>query len=95
MHRPKSDRIRILEKRLKWLESCYHRNIGSNKTSINGIIKETKEELSQLQAEEEKRERSRGIPLLSSKITGYRFYCHDCWDKTYQLAQQEERKRKA
>jgi hypothetical protein len=87
MHRPKSDRIAILEKRIWWLEQYPHGN-------ANDSIKQLKEELQTLQAEEEKRDRLRGVPLLSSKITGYRFFCSPCWDQAYLIDQNQRKKQR-
>ena len=86
MPRPINDRIAVLERRIRYLEK-YPRSSNS----AAEIIK-AKEELQGLLKEQAKRDRLRSIPLLSSKITGYRFYCHDCWDKTYQIAQEERKK---
>jgi hypothetical protein len=84
-----NDRIAILQKRLRYLQACNLKN--NNKTSADGI-KETKEELAALQAEETSRDRLRAIPLLSSKITGYRFFCSSCWEHDY-LVDHNKRKK--
>ena len=42
----------------------------------------------------EKRDRLRSLPLYSSKITGYEFFCSPCWDKAYLLDQERRNWRK-
>lgn len=59
----------------------------------NQIYKQLKQELAQVQKEEQELDRTRHLPLYSSKAAGYRFYCSSCWDKAY-LFEQELRKKK-
>jgi hypothetical protein len=62
---------------------------------ITSSIKQLKEELAQLEAEESDRDKIRALPLYSSKITGFKFVCSSCYDLLYQIAQQEQRRKKA
>jgi hypothetical protein len=45
-----------------------------------------KEELKQLEEEDKQREILRRLPLYSSKISGYRFLCSNCYDEAYYLS---------
>jgi hypothetical protein len=86
---PKRARIATLERRIAWLEQSPH---GNN----NDSMKQLKEELAELLEEDAKRDRIRSIPLLTSRITGYRFFCSSCWDNAYLIdknQRREERKR--
>jgi hypothetical protein len=91
MARPQNDRIATLEKRIRYLEK-YPRG-GNNTAAVE--IKHAKEELADLLKEEEKRDKLRSIPLLSSKITGYRLFCHSCWDQAYLLDRERRKKERS
>lgn len=41
---------------------------------------------------ESERDKRRHLPLLSSRCTGYRFFCSTCWDKAE--FEQDQRKKK-
>ena len=49
-------------------------------------IKEVKQELDELLKEDSEYEKLRSIPLYSSKITKYRFFCSSCFDKVSRRA---------
>jgi DNA-directed RNA polymerase subunit RPC12/RpoP len=92
-----SERIGVLQKRIKWLEyqlshNSYYYNNG--KASAAREIKQAKEELQRLQAEDAKYDKFRSLPLYSSKCTGHRFFCSSCWEQAYQIAQEERKKEK-
>jgi hypothetical protein len=74
--KPKSNRIAVLEKRKNWLEN-YSR--GNN----NIIIKQLKQELTDLLAEDAKADKLRSLPLYSCRMTGWKFVCSKCYDKVY------------
>jgi hypothetical protein len=82
--RSHSDRITILEKRKRQAER-YH-----NSTDYN-FCKSEREELAGLLKQEAKNDILKGIPLYSSKSTGFRLFCSPSWDKAYFL-HQERRK---
>jgi hypothetical protein len=90
MHRPTNDRIVQIKKRIKSIEE-YNLKYNNKATSDSGI-NELKQELAELLKEEEKRDRLRSLPLYSSKITNYRFFCSPCWDKAYLLDQERRKK---
>ena len=85
LQKPKSanDRISTLQKRIKWLEFRLSHNISSSNSSsyynnnakpssaiaVTREIKEAKEELARLEAEDAKWDRFRHLPLYSSKCT--------------------------
>ena len=72
----KSNRIAVLERRVRWLENYPH--------SINTIIiKQLKQELSDILEEEGKADRLRSLPLYSCRITGWKFVCSKSYDKAY------------
>ena len=89
MHRPTNDRIVQIKKRIKSIEEY---NVKYNKASSDSGINELKQQLEDLLKEEAKRDRFRCLPLYSSKITGYRFFCSLCWDKAYLLDQERRKK---
>jgi NMD protein affecting ribosome stability and mRNA decay len=80
--------IDALEKRIRWLE-----HYPANNNSTAAEINQAKEELAVLQAESDKQDKLRNIPLLSGRITGFKFVCSSCYDYFYQLAQEERKKR--
>jgi hypothetical protein len=75
--------------------TCHRNRIQT----LKGMIKEIerhgtdptkeKQELAELLEENRKREITKRIPLYSSKLTGYRFYCSKC----YELEEQKQRER--
>ena len=76
-----SNRITLLEKRIKQDEirnSHYH--ISNN--NYNDIM-ESKQELADLLKEEDKNDLVTRLPLYSSRMTGYKWICSECWDKAY------------
>jgi hypothetical protein len=80
--------------------SNYNNNISSNNNysfisshRAADSLKQAKEELQRLQAEDQKWDRLRHLPLYSSKITGYKFVCSKCYDDLYLIAQEEQRKK--
>jgi hypothetical protein len=79
--KPKSNRITILEKRIKWLEEGYpRRRRGSNNKSsdddnnVSSIIIQLKQELADLLEEDAKTDKLRCLPLYSCRITGWKSY---------------------
>ena len=93
-----SERIAVLQKRIKWLEyqlshNSYYYNNGKASAAAREI-KQAKEELQRLQAEDAKYAKFRSLPLYSSKCTGHRFFCSSCWEQAYQIAQEERKKEK-
>ncbi len=91
MHRPTNDRIEQIKKRIRSIEEY---NLKNNKAASDNEINNLKQELERLLEEDAKRDRFMGLPLYSSKSTGYKFFCSSCWNKAYQTTQ-EERKKKA
>jgi hypothetical protein len=67
-------RIGTLQKRIKWIEE--HTGKGED-------IKEIKQELDSLLAEDAKYDKLRSLPLHSSKITRYEFVCGECFERVY------------
>jgi uncharacterized protein CbrC (UPF0167 family) len=101
LHRPQSNDITALEKKIRAIEQ-YHNislnnNLSSNKADyVTNDIKKLKEELAQLYEEDAEYDKFRHLPLYSSACTGYKFYCSPCWDEAYKAEQQrlrEERKK--
>jgi hypothetical protein len=76
-----SNRIAILEKRIKWLEN-YSR--GNNRSDD---VKQLKQELADLLEEDAKADKLRSLPLYSCRITGWKFVCLKCYEKVYVLVQ--------
>ena len=87
-----SDRIGVLQKRIKWHEECQRRNININNKAA--AIKQDREELQRLEAEDAKYDKFRSLPLYSSKCTGYKFFCSTCWEQAYQIAEDQRKKEK-
>jgi hypothetical protein len=43
----------------------------------------SKQELAYILKEEEKNDLVTRLPLYSSRMTGYKWICSECWDKSY------------
>ena len=70
-----SNRITVLEKRIKQDEirnSHYYNDIMGSKQELADLLKE-----------EDKNEFVTRLPLYSSRMTGYKWICSECWDKAY------------
>ena len=76
--RANEKRIVTLQIRIKWLEEHYSPNMRDNK---NEEIKTLKQELEHLQTDDTKVDKLKGLPLYSTKITGYKFVCGSCFEK--------------
>jgi hypothetical protein len=86
--KPKSNRITILEKRINWLEN-YTRCSNNNRRrrSISDyVVKQLKQELTELLEEDAKTDKLRSLPLYSCRITGWKFVCSKCYDRLYMHA---------
>jgi hypothetical protein len=76
-----SDRIAMLQRRIKWIEEHYHyhhRHRGKDED-----IKALKQELADLWERDAKADKLRSLPLYSCRITGFKFVCSKCHDKVY------------
>lgn len=79
LHTPKTtnDRMSVLQKRIKWYEDILsHNDYDSNAKHSSAAVatkelKGAKDELALLEAEDQKWERFRRLPLYSTKCTGY------------------------
>jgi hypothetical protein len=80
----KSSSIRIdtLETRINWIENRYSRGLIA-KAGAEANIKELKTELAEVLQEEAKADALRRLPLYSNKISKYRFFCSNCFEKVY------------
>jgi DNA repair exonuclease SbcCD ATPase subunit len=74
----KNDRIAILQKTIKWIESYNHGNRSNE-------VKELKAELAELLEEDAKADKLRSLPLYSCRITEFKFVCSKCYDKVYYI----------
>ena len=83
----KSNRITILERRIRWLENYRHRRGGDNNSNNknDNDLKALKQELADLLEEEAKADKLRSLPLYSCRITGWKFVCSKCYGKVYWL----------
>jgi hypothetical protein len=84
----KSNRIAILEKRIKWLENytrCGNNNRRRRRSVSDYVVKQLKQELTKLLEEDAKDDKLRSLPLYSCRITGWKFLClcSKCYDKVY------------
>lgn len=86
MIRCHTSRISQLKSMIKQIEKY---NIPS-RGYPNHIARKEREELKELLEEEKKREITKRIPLYSSKLTGYRWYCSKCYEQEEQK-QREKR----
>jgi hypothetical protein len=84
--RPYSNRIAILQKRIKWLEGYSRGNTNRSSSSYNNNVKQLKQELAELLEEDAKVDKLRSLPLYSCRITGFKFVCSNCYDKIYMLS---------
>jgi hypothetical protein len=83
--KPNSVRIRFLKQHLRSLERYSqgsHRNINS-KARADANIKEVQQELAGLLEEEAKADALRRLPLHSSKISGFKWICGECFERAY------------
>ncbi|MGB7638145.1 MAG: hypothetical protein WBL88_11305 [Nitrososphaeraceae archaeon] len=78
--KPKSNRIAVLERQIKWLENY---SSGNNGKSSSDVVKQLKQELAALLEEDAKADKLRNLPLYSCRITGWKFVCSKCYDKVY------------
>ena len=79
--KPRSNRIDVLQKQIKWIENHSH---GNAIAEVN--IKQIKQELAELLEEEAKADTLRRLPLYSCRITGFKFVCSKYYDKVYTYA---------
>ena len=75
-----SNQTTVLEKQIKQdeIRNSHHR---INNNDYNDI-RESKQELADL-LKEDKNEFVTRLPLYSSRMTGYKWICSECWDKAY------------
>ncbi|MFL6356278.1 MAG: hypothetical protein ACJ71C_06955 [Nitrososphaeraceae archaeon] len=83
LSKPNSNRIAVLEKRIKWLENYSRGNI--NRHYYINDVKQLKAELAELLEEDAKADKLRCLPLYSCRITGWKFVCSKCYDKIYHM----------
>ena len=76
-----SNRITVLEKQIKHNETR-NNHYRNNNNDYNDIM-ESKQELADLLKEEEKKDLVTRLPLYSSRMTGYKWICSECWDRAY------------
>ena len=76
-----SNRITVLEKRIKQ-DEIRNSHYRINNNDYNDIMG-SKQELADLLKEEDKNEFVTRLPLYSSRMTGYKWICSECWDKAY------------
>ncbi|MFL6330360.1 MAG: hypothetical protein ACJ705_05035 [Nitrososphaeraceae archaeon] len=84
LSKPNSNRIAVLEKRIKWLENYSRGNI--NRHYYINDVKQLKAELAELLEEDAKADKLRCLPLYSCRITGWKFVCSKCYDEVYTYA---------
>src|SRR5918911_4201133 len=85
-----SNRITVLEKQIRQDEirnSHYH----INNNDYNDIMG-SKQELADLLKEEDKNDLVTRLPLYSSRMTGYKWICSECWDKAYRSLHHQSNK---
>jgi hypothetical protein len=73
LSKPNSNRIAVLEKRIKWLENYSHSNNNGSYHHKNNDVKQLKQELAHLLAEDAKADKLRSLPLYSCRITSFKF----------------------
>jgi hypothetical protein len=86
--RPKNHKIELLQTRIKWIEE--HRDSHCHHTPDEDIQR-LKQELAELQAADSEYDKLRSIPLYSSKITGFKFVCDDCFNNIYRNKKKKRR----
>jgi hypothetical protein len=74
LSKPNSNRIAVLETRIKWLEN-YSRGNNHGSYHKNNDLKQLRQELAELLEEDAKADKLRSLPLYSCKITGWKFVC--------------------
>ncbi|MFL6470183.1 MAG: hypothetical protein ACJ71H_04955 [Nitrososphaeraceae archaeon] len=91
LSKPNSNRIAVLEKRIKWLENYSRGNI--NRHYYINDVKQLKAELADLLEQDAKADKLRSLPLYSCRITGWKFVCSKCYDKIYHMLLQVNHKK--
>jgi hypothetical protein len=86
----KSKRIAILEYRIKWMEDHYGRH-----ATLEENTKPLKQELAELLKQDAEYDKLRSLPLYSSKISGWKFVCSNCFQKLYSRRNRNKKKLKA
>ena len=76
-----SNRITVLEKQIRQ-DEIRNSHYLINNNDYNDIMG-SKQELADLLKEEDKNEFVTRLPLYSSRMTGYKWICSECWDKAY------------
>ena len=66
---------------------------GVDTNNTDSSWKQDKQELEQLLAEEEKKNFLSRLPLYSSSITHYRFFCSICYDNAYRSRRRKKKAR--
>jgi hypothetical protein len=62
------------------------------KQHIGGInAKKEKQELAELLEQEKQKDIFRRLPLVSSRVTGYRWFCSSCYDKAYWVSRRTKK----
>jgi hypothetical protein len=78
LDRPHNDRVVILQKRIKWLETHYR--YFANTNAKNDILNTLRQELAELLAEDAKADKLRSLPLYYHKRIS-KFVCSKCYDR--------------
>jgi hypothetical protein len=69
--KPKSNRIAVLERQIKWLEN-YSR--GNNGKSSSDVVKQLKQELAALLEEDAKADKLRNLPYIAAELLAGNLY---------------------
>lgn len=69
--KPKSNRIAVLERQIKWLEN-YSR--GNNGKSSSDVVKQLKQELAALLEEDAKADKLRNLPCIATESLAGNLY---------------------
>ena len=77
--KPKSNRIAVLERQIKWLEN-YSR--GNNGKSSSDVVKQLKQELAALLEEDAKADNSETYLCIAAELPAGNLYVQ-CYDKVY------------
>jgi hypothetical protein len=78
-----AERIRTLTARVNWIEKHGRSPNISRRNFYDTQLNEAKQELDELLKENAKVDKLRDLPLYSTKLTGFKFVCSACFDRTY------------
>jgi hypothetical protein len=79
--KPKSSRVESLTYQIHWLK--HSTRYSRSDTSRDALIRVAETELNELLEEDNKADKLRRLPLYSTRLTNFKFYCGKCFENAY------------